>query len=339
MTLNFVDIEHMLSSMGVENVASRGDEVQFSCPFPGHAYGDRNPSNSMNKETTAWNCFGCHRAGNAITFVAMFEGISPAKAFHWLNQAYNKSYQSKDAATVLEECIGKSEKTNKIVSNTTITNGPVRTVNWAKVAENIGNAPESLVYMLERKFAPVTLSAYEISYDEISDRIAIPIKNKSGELVGYKARTPYDNVAPRYIVLGDVGGDSTYQFKPCKISLEVFNLHRYSSGDVIICEGELNAIMLTQLGYRAIAISGSNPSDYQLEAIANTFDEVILFLDSDKAGKKCLKKISKELEFNCVVKTVAEHEGDACSLTANECHTLIKQSQSSLQQIANIRQT
>lgn len=335
MNLEFIDVPDMLGKMGIENISPRGNEIQFSCPFPEHLNGDRNPSNSMSEKSTVWHCFGCHRSGNAITFVSMFENISPMQAFMWLNEAYNKSYISHEHSAVreLEEMFKPKQLNLNIEVNKPIDSGPVKTVDWDKVAAEVKQAPKALAYMLDRNFSPSTLNDCQISYDPISDRVAIPINNANGELVGYKARTPYNSIQPRYLVLGDRGNRSRYNFSPCKVSLEVFNIHRYEGGSVVICEGELNAMMLTQYGYNAIALSGSSPSKAQVDVISRKFDEVVLFLDSDNAGKSCSDYLSQQLAVNCFVRVVADHEGDPCSMKESECHELIEGSISYLESV------
>src|SRR2546423_1848655 len=83
----------MLDALGIRNIARRGVEIAFSCPFPDHQFGDSNPSAAMNEETTAWNCKSCHRAGNAATFLAEFAGISELLARRYLRERYGSDFR------------------------------------------------------------------------------------------------------------------------------------------------------------------------------------------------------------------------------------------------------
>ena len=49
------------------------------CPF----HSEKSPSLQINPKKNLWYCFGCHRGGDAISFVQQFEGIS-------FNQAVKK---------------------------------------------------------------------------------------------------------------------------------------------------------------------------------------------------------------------------------------------------------
>lgn len=93
--LHRVDVIDMLERLEVENIShSSHDELNFSCPFPGHSSGDSRPSAYMNDgstqkdKATVWKCHGCGRAGNAIGFVAEHEDISKQQATQWLRELY-----------------------------------------------------------------------------------------------------------------------------------------------------------------------------------------------------------------------------------------------------------
>ena len=86
-------------------------------------------------------------------------------------------------------------------------------------------------------------------------------------------------------------------------SLVVFGLGNFyknqyyrSNKYVIITEGPLDAIWLTQNGYPAVAIMGVTMSYYQERLIKNTsIPEFVLCLDNDEAGKKGTIKIKDRL--------------------------------------------
>lgn len=332
-SLSFVDVEDALTKLDVKNVSSNGDEVQFSCPYPEHKNGDRNPSASMNKNTTAWHCFSCHRSGNIVTFLVEQENISPIQALLWLREAYDNSFIEPKGSMVSEIENFFAEKKEAVASTTNpvvTDSGPVSQVKWDLVASNKADAPKAMSYMLDRGFTQNTLIDHQISYDPLSDRVAIPVRNEKGGLVGYKARTPYENISPRYLVLGDRQQGSAYGFEPCKLSLEIFNLHKFPSGEVVVCEGELDAMMLCQIGYKAIALSGSNLSKKQISLLSGRYSSLILFLDSDEAGAKCEKTLCDVLHSSIKIKCVDQHIGDPCDLSPDICRYLIDNAKSPL---------
>lgn len=332
--LDYVDVYHMLDSLGIDNISQHGQEVVFSCPFPEHNNNDSNPSASMNLKTTAWICFGCHRQGNAISFVSDYEGVSPIKAIAWLNEAYGEEVSDISAVELLHR-LRQKNKPKEVVENKIILNN-LYPVDWVELSNDCKNNnidESSGLYKYydyicnKRGFSPQILNKFNICIDQISGRIAIPIYNLNNQLVGFKSRSISDNVLPRYLMSGDRNDNSSYGFKPCKISLEVFNANNINCGEVILCEGELNAIKLCEMGYRAIAISGSNPSQRQLEILAKHYSSILMFFDSDKAGMDCARKVYYSLYEDITILNAPEHDGDPCSL-GEENHQLIKNSKS-----------
>src|SRR5262245_21805352 len=96
--LRKVDVVQFLTELGMRNLREdgtrRGVEVRFSCPFPGHAHGDSNPSATMNADSTAYRCWGCGMKGNAITFLAELEGVSPVLASQWIRERFEGGWRS-----------------------------------------------------------------------------------------------------------------------------------------------------------------------------------------------------------------------------------------------------
>ena len=130
------------------------------------------------------------------------------------------------------------------------------------------------------------------------DSLLIPIEDEYDRQVGWIKRQPNGKL-PKYL----------YQEGFSK-SLVVFGLgnfyknQQYNSGNkyVIITEGPLDAIWLTQNGYPAVAIMGVTMSYYQERLIKNTnATEFVLCLDNDEAGKKGTIKINDRLSKSGIV--------------------------------------
>jgi len=75
--LERLDAEAILNSYGIQwKPAKGGTELSFRCPF----HDDKNPSISMNRDTTLYNCFVCGAGGNGIHFIAQMDGTDFATA-------------------------------------------------------------------------------------------------------------------------------------------------------------------------------------------------------------------------------------------------------------------
>lgn len=53
-----------------------GRWTMFSCPFPGHAHGDSNPSLAVTGDTQTYHCFTCGAAGDVISWLREYRGMS-----------------------------------------------------------------------------------------------------------------------------------------------------------------------------------------------------------------------------------------------------------------------
>lgn len=75
--LERLDAEAILNSYGIQwKPVKGGTELTFLCPF----HEDKNPSISMNRDTTLYHCFTCAASGNGIHFIAHMDGTDFATA-------------------------------------------------------------------------------------------------------------------------------------------------------------------------------------------------------------------------------------------------------------------
>lgn len=320
-----VDVVDFLSSLGVRNVRLIGDEVSYSCPFSGHSHGDSSPSASMNVDTTAYYCFGCHSKGNAVTFLSLFDGISPVRAMHYIRERYGGGWKEPEGSVAqeIEKMLQTAptlleHKHNMILDKCYALD---YAIDWNLVAST-QDAPEDLTYPLRRGLTPETLTRYEFGYDDLSRRTTLAMRDRHGNLVGFKGRDVTNTHGARYLVLGG----RRYGFEPYKASLVVWGIHDVQprDGRVILAEGEWNAVKLRQLGYlEAVSAGSSKFSDEQASLLASVCSEVVLFYDSDTAGQIGERQAADALCRRINVRYVSEHEGDAMDMDSEAVEKLL----------------
>ena len=64
------------------DLKARGDQHMGLCPFPDHK--EKTPSFSVSESKQLYNCFGCKKAGNIITFLKDYNGFSFIEAIEHL---------------------------------------------------------------------------------------------------------------------------------------------------------------------------------------------------------------------------------------------------------------
>lgn len=341
MALDFekIKVEDFLLELGINNVSDQGSDIRFSCPFTeGHSNGDANPSAYMQKGSTIWNCFGCSKSGNSVTFLADLENVSPLQAAMWIKERFNAGAHIPNQGNILETV--KKQLNNKkkietrqkfVLDEEEMTR---RKLDWksmeAWMKYSAGNAygdpkDESIYYILNRGFSWETLNEWDIGWDQITERISIPIRNESGELVGFKGRS--HNEEPRYIALGGI----EHGFEPYETSRVLFALDRVfktkNNEAIIVREGELNTIAMHSHGFHnTVGISGKNLSDYQAELIKKYTNKVIFYFDDEKDAIKAAKKLRRYIPTSIVPSSAK----DPAELSRGEILSILDTQRSSL---------
>ena len=347
-----VDVEHMLDALEIENVTNEGEEIRFSCPFPGHAHGDRNASAYMNTETTAFFCHGCKERGDAVYFASRILEISPLEASRFLRQAYQPGFINPDARSMEDEVREVLTKIPKIQKQPILSEDTFDQfwVDWQMVhdalhksSEAADEVPEYLSYpLIDRGLTVDTLTEWGFGYDEISNRIVFTVRDVAGRIVGYKGRVWEAGREPKYLVIGDRDENGRYGWPLFMTGQVIYGLDKAIKldRDIIVCEGELNAVSCWQAGYAAVAINGSNFTDAQAKLLRLEANSITIFTDSDEAGSRCTwgwhdakgkyhPGIVAKLRDFMPIKIVPPHEGDPNSMTEDEIADLLARAISS----------
>lgn len=318
-----VDVEEFLTLLEMRNVdASHEDEVCFSCPFPGHLHGDEKPSAYMNKKTTAWICHGCKRKGNAVTFLSQYENISPMKAKRYIREAWGTGYREfkGSVGTWMRERLKEPEREPP-------KNQPIGEEFLELTHHNWDSKDDPHAeYMRSRGFDPGTLDKWDVGVDPVSSRVTIPVRQRNGDLIGFKARSIDPEQNPKYLVLGDrKGWKPRYGFPTYEVSESLLGSHMVADAvpELVLVEGELDAIALHMYGIKAVAFGGGNMSEWQVHKVQEMADSVVIFMDWDDAGIKATDSMAEKLHPHMRVRVVGEHEGDPASMPESTAKTLI----------------
>lgn len=357
MALDFtkIDVEDFLSELGLNNISDQGNDLRFSCPFSeGHRNADANPSAFMEKGTTRTYCFGCGWKGNAVTFLADLENVSPLQSAIWIKERFGDNF------VVNQGNISDSVK-NLLRKKEISKNGQKlfldeleadrRLVNWEKLWKQYATQSSQLdylpgttwedifkkehkrnpmFYMFDRGFDVETLTKWKIGWDKISERFSIPIRDEEGSLVGFKGRSM--NKEPRYLALGGV----EYGFEPYETSKILFALNRVikqsekyltEAYKIIVREGELNTIAMHRHGFdNTVGISGKNLSFHQAELIKKHASKAVFFFDDERDAIKAAEK----LRLIMPTSFVPSNDKDPAEMMRQEIASLLAQQHSGL---------
>jgi DNA primase len=312
-----IDVADYLECLEFQNVTRATEkEFRFSCPYPQHDGGDGTPSAYMNIESSAFFCHSCHAKGNGVTLAADVLKCSILEATRMLKARYSAGGIDPDSRSMVEEIRKIIEP--KIVIPRENRRIPKElwtqyVVEWHPLYLDYQNgcAPEWAVYMFDRGFTPKTLNVWGFGYSEISRRITLPIRDETGWVVGIKARA-IDDRKPKYLNLRE--GDIEPYLKN-DIVFALFEAGLYGHTELIVVEGEYNAIAMHQLGYtNTVAINGSYFGQRQMRLLRQYADSVTLFFDTDNAGNDATKAVTDALRPFMRVKVCPDHDGDPANM-------------------------
>lgn len=325
MDLSLVDVFDYLERLDMRNVrsASGGSEANFSCPFDGHSHGDESPSAYMNVETALWFCWGCKRRGDAVSFYTEAKGVSRAEAERFLRDNYGVDFLQPQGGSMVAETTARFAPVAPPAEPLRPSESFLNSIAFDWEHEPLG---EPHHYLTDRGFELRTLNHWNVGYDYISDRPAFPVRNIAGELIGVKGRAWRVGQEPKYLVLGD-RAQTRYGFEPYDPSHVVYGLERNrDEKTVVLCEGELNAWALWQVGVpRPVATGMSYFSPSHMKLLIREATHVIVFYDTDDAGMrgtwgyvggngKRTPGIVELLEPHITVSVVADHDSDPAQM-------------------------
>lgn len=129
--------------------------------------------------------------------------------------------------------------------------------------------------------SPETQREFGIGIDIFSERVTIPIRNISGNLIGVKGRYIGNNK--------DIESDKKYSYLiPCSKAIELFNLHRAlphikASRQAIVVEGAKTTMQLWEWGWKnSVSIEGDRISPVQVKLLKELGLDVDLLFAWDK---------------------------------------------------------
>lgn len=290
-----LDFGEVLRDYGVQ-LTVKGDQAVAFCPLPGHRERSKRKSKSfsVNWKRNIFQCFGCQAKGNVLDFAVLMEGGDPGNmddfrsaALHlqrkYMTHAENESVPAK--LSKAQEEAPREEPIGRRVIN-------------APLDFALKHLDPSHPYVTERGLTPETIKRFGLGYcgkGLMKGRIAIPLHDSEGRLIGYAGRLVDDDVVsdeePKYKLPGSRKKDDVvYEFRKSEF---LFNGHRLTAPlhNLIVVEGFFGAMWLHQCGHpNVVALMGASCSERQGELLVELLapdGRLWVMPDGDDAGAKC----------------------------------------------------
>lgn len=344
-------VEKILDATEIVDVISdfvtlkrRGANYIACCPF----HNEKTPSFSVSPSKGIFKCFGCGKAGSAVTFVMEHEQMTYPEALKYLARKYGievheQEESAEDTADRLkrESMIAVSEFASRFYADALFNTSEGHSVGLSYFRQKRGFSDETI-----RKFglgwspsgrsfagepAAATLprtalqNGYKAEYllstglcyehggelvDKFRERVIFPIHSLSGRVIAFGGRTlREDKTVAKY--LNSPESDIYHK------SRSLYGIYFAKSAiareqKCYLVEGYTDVISMHQAGIENVtASSGTSLTTEQIRLIKRFTNNVTVLYDGDAAGiKASLRGINMLLEEGMIIKVVLLPDGE-----------------------------
>ncbi len=289
-----IDVVELVGSY--VSLTRAGSRMRALCPF----HQEKTASFYISPETGLFHCFGCHAAGDIISFVQQIENLDFNQAIRFLAEKFSvplefeqgdivdrserdRLLEALDAACVyFSEAMEQSKEAKNYLEGRDIS--PETTA-----ALRIGYAPESglISYLKGKGFNRELMEKAGLLNDrgkeKFRNRLMFPIQDLYGKVVGFGGRIlRKDTKAPKYL-----NSPATPVFEK-KRMLYGLNLTRdfiRKTGFVVLVEGYMDFAALYQHGVVNVAAAlGTSFTENHAILLKRFAKKIYLCFDADSAG-------------------------------------------------------
>ncbi|HKL47434.1 MAG TPA: DNA primase, partial [Candidatus Izemoplasmatales bacterium] len=315
-------IDELIQTIDIVDVISEyvslqpsGKSMKGLCPF----HNEKTPSFHVSKDKQIFNCFGCHKKGNVITFIQEYKHLDFIESVRYLADQFHIDL-GEDDHEIERYNYRKLYDVNKLAKDFFNLN-----------LLNLDVGKNALDYLIKRQMSKQTLSQFEIGYapsngqallsnlkekfqeyelveagligrndsgnyyDLFRNRIMFPIYNDQGKVLGFSGRRLNDDKnQPKYI--------NTQSTKIFNKGTVLYNLHRAlpfvnQKKRIVLMEGFFDVIQASIAGVEeAVCSMGTELTFDQARKIKKYTDSVVICYDGDQAGKEATYRALSILE-------------------------------------------
>lgn len=290
------DFGAVLAHYGIELHKDGSKDGQFKglCPF----HDDSKPSLKVNLDRRLYNCFACGASGNVLEFVAEHDGLELRAAAEKVAGICGialtpggKEIPSAPSSNAPRPQAKPETPADETLEELPTSNAPL------SFELKLTQDDELTAWLSDRGITPEHAQTFGLGRASkrsktIGDRLAIPLHNVGGELVGYCGR-----------YLGDADADDVPKYilpKGFRKELELFNQHRVAATSetelpyLMVFESYLSVMRFPAL--HAVSPFGRAISPEQCAAIAALAPKRILVVfDGDEPGYNGARDVAGQL--------------------------------------------
>ena len=281
----------------------KGDQHHGFCPLPNHQGKKNSPSFSANLKRGIFQCFGCGAKGNILEFAAIMQKVSLADgtALRGVALELQKRFCASLGNAPGPQAKRSEAKPAKAESDTSV----LIAVN-APLDFELKGLDQEHPYLLNRGFLPETIIHFGLGFCSrglLKDRVAIPLNDHKGRLIGYAGRMVDDASIgednPRYrFPSGRQRDGKAFEFRKTRFLYNGSGI-KGPVDDLTVVEGFTSVWWLHQNGFpNVVATMGADCSERQAELIVSLVKpggRVWILSDGDAAGERCAESLLRQV--------------------------------------------
>ena len=327
------DITALIS--GYTQLKRSGRGLVGLCPF----HTEKTPSFTVYPDSASFYCYGCHKGGDAITFVRDIENLDYVGAVRFLADRAGLDMPEDGAVDGLAEIKRRLKEMHRDaarffykklyspqgrhaldylhgrgMSDEAITHFGVgwSPDSWDELSKHLASLGYKDEEMTSGNLA--FKNRFDKLTDRFRDRIMFPIIDVQGSVIGFGGRTmkPKEDGKPysKYLNTSDTPiykkSKNLYALNWAKNTRERKDGERI----IIVTEGFMDVIALWQAGIdNAVAAQGTAFTKEQAQLLAQYSKQIVLSQDGDAAGQKAIKAsipVLKSAGINVRVLTIPD---------------------------------
>ncbi len=320
------EISEIKSRLDIVDIVSKylplkraGKYFKANCPF----HTEKTASFVVNPELQIFKCFGCGVGGDIFSFVQKIENLDFSETLKILAKEAGvelkfRSQNSKEKsfedpilkinriATDVFKKILFSDSGQKILNYLTEKRKLSReTIDKFELGGSSLQKDFLASFLIQKGIDKKTLLKTGLFiesqnfkfgiFDRFFGRLMIPIKNSTGEIVGFTSRVVEGFTDPQVIKTSGkyVNSSETEVFKKSKLLFGFFENKSEitTKNEIIFVEGQMDVITSFQHGLKnVVASSGTSITEDQLKFAKRYAENFVFAFDSDEAGEKATER-------------------------------------------------
>ena len=283
-------------------LSKNGANYKGLCPF----HNEKTPSFNVSSNKQFYHCFGCGASGDAIKFLTEHDHLTFIEALSKLAQAaniempdstkkndttYNLFISNKKAADFYNKTLKSNNDANAYLSKRDINQAMIETFqiglandSWDDLTK-IFTKDKIIENALE---AGLLIKSNNKIYDRFRNRIMFPIRNSTGNIIGFGGRIFNQQDGAKYL--------NSPETKLFHKSYELYGLYESKKSisqedKVLIVEGYTDVIGLHNSGIKnCVATLGTAFTKFHFKKIIRYTNNITFCFDGDVAGKSAAWK-------------------------------------------------